>query len=251
MTQAHYARIADLYDDFVTTQIDVPFFTQEAHKAGGDILELMCGTGRLTLPLARAGIKVTAVDYSAEMLTRLRNKLDAEGLSADVYQMDIRHLHFERQFKQIIIPFQAFPEITTQADQLQALRAIYESLSDDGTFICTLHNPPVRLESVDDTLRLAGRFSHGENQLFLWLHQRFQTQSNVVNVLEFFEEYDSQGMMVSKRFSELQFHMMENLTFEGLIEASGFEAEALYGDYAYTAFDASTSPLMVWVLRKR
>jgi hypothetical protein len=54
MSQKHYERIADLYDAFVTTDVDIPFFLEEARKAGGPILELMAGTGRLTIPLAQS-----------------------------------------------------------------------------------------------------------------------------------------------------------------------------------------------------
>jgi hypothetical protein len=59
MNEAHYARIADVYDAFVSSQYDVPFFIEEAKKAGGDVLELMAGTGRLTIPLLEAGIPLT------------------------------------------------------------------------------------------------------------------------------------------------------------------------------------------------
>ena len=82
MNEAHYARIADVYDAFVSSQYDVPFFIEEAKKAGGEVLELMAGTGRLTIPLLEAGIPLTCLDFSAEMLAVLRDKLAARGLAA-------------------------------------------------------------------------------------------------------------------------------------------------------------------------
>jgi SAM-dependent methyltransferase len=252
MSETHYQRIADLYDSFVKSEVDVPFFTAEARKAGGDILELMAGTGRLTLPLVEAGIKVTAVDFSAAMLDVLRQKLAARGLQAETHHMDVRTMQLGRQFRQIILPFQAFPELTKEADQKQALQRIHDHLTVDGVFICTLHNPPVRLKSVDNHLRLAARQSlENGNQLHVWLLQRYDPQTLVVDVLEFFEEYDAQGVMQVKRFSELQFHLLHQDVFERLIAETGFKVVDLYGDYTRAPFDPERSPFMIWVLRRK
>jgi SAM-dependent methyltransferase len=248
MSQKHYERIADLYDAFVTTDVDIPFFLEEARKAGGPILELMAGTGRLTIPLAQAGIPVTCVDFSPDMLSRLRAKVT--GLPVEIHEMDIRTMDLGQQYPQIVIPFQAFPELTSEPDQRQALRRIYEHLAPHGTFICTLHNPVQRQKSIDGQLRLAGRVSHGENQLFIWLLQIHNPQTNVVQVLEFFEEYDPQGVLCTKRFSELEFHLMEKAAFERLIAAAGFQVANLYGNYDYSPFDETTSPFMIWVLQR-
>ncbi|WP_162909584.1 class I SAM-dependent methyltransferase [Aggregatilinea lenta] len=250
MSREHYARIADLYDRFVTTGADVDFFVDEARRAGGDVLELMAGTGRLTLPLAEAGIPVTCVDFSPEMLHRLREKIDRHGFTADVHNMDVRTLDLGRTFKQIIIPFQAFPELTTEADQRQTLERIHAHLAADGTFICTLHNPTVRRTTIDGQLRLAGRFSADNDQLFVWLLQTCDTASQIVEVLEFFEVYDRRGRLVEKRTSELQFLLLEKAAFEQLIKDAGFEPVALYGNYARAPFDEASSPFMIWVLRR-
>ncbi len=47
-----YDQIADIYDTFVRTQLDIPFFLNEASQTKGELLELMCGTGRVSVPLA-------------------------------------------------------------------------------------------------------------------------------------------------------------------------------------------------------
>lgn len=252
MSEAHYARIAEFYDTFVRSDYDVQFFVGEGQKAGGDVLELMAGTGRLTIPLIEAGIRVTAVDFSGDMLAVLRSKLEKSGQAAavDVHQMDIRTLQLNRRFKQIIIPFQAFPELTVEDDQLRALERIREHLDEGGEFICTLHNPKVRLQSVDGQAHLVGRHTLDDGgELHVWLLQRHDPKSSTVEVLEFFEEYDQQGMMRSKRFSALTFHLLEKNVFEQLITKAGFKVVNLYGDYAYAPFDAEKSPVMIWKLK--
>jgi len=84
-----YDDVADLYDLHVTVDLDVPFFVNEAQRVCGKVLELMAGTGRVSIPLVEAGVELTCVDVSEGMLERLRAKLRAKGLSAVVQRADI------------------------------------------------------------------------------------------------------------------------------------------------------------------
>lgn len=158
MNEKHYGRIADTYDVFVRGEFDIPCFLQETKKANGTVLELMAGTGRVSLPLAEAGIDLLCLDFWAEMLALLRQKLEKQGLKAELQQADVTSFDLGRQFELIILPFHAFPEITGHDKQVAALKQIKAHLKEDGTFICTLHNPPVRRQSIDNQNRLAGRF---------------------------------------------------------------------------------------------
>lgn len=252
MSEAHYARIAELYDAFVKTDYDVLFFIQEARAADAEVLELMAGTGRLTIPLIEAGIPMTCLDFSAEMLAVLRRKLTERGLRAEIHQRNVCDFELGRQFKLIILPFQAFPELTDVEDQRRALQRIRQHLRPDGQFICTLHNPPVRLKYVDHQLRLAVREERAEGgHLLVWLLQQHHPATQVVEVLEFFEEYNAEGLLISKRYSALQFHLLEKARFEQLFTEAGLEVVALYGDYQKNPFMEATSPFMIWVLRPR
>lgn len=252
MSQKHYARIADVYDAFVTTDLDVPFFRAQADEYGGPILELMAGTGRLTVPILEAGHAVTAVDFSPAMLDVLRRKLAARGLPVQVHQADICSFDLGRQFKQIWIPFQALPELTDPDDQRAALGRIHAHLADDGVFICTLHNPPVRIQSVDRQLHLVGNHAlPNGGQLLVWLLQLPTQTADVVEVHEFFEEYDPIGVLVSKRTSALRFHLLQQTAFEAMIAEAGFVVDRLYGNYDGSAFEPAVSPFMIWLLRKQ
>lgn len=251
MSKGHYARIADVYDQFVQTDFDVAFFVDILRDVDGAVLELMAGTGRLTLPLLQAGIPVVAVDYSREMLDELDKKLQREGLTAEHHQMDICQLNLGQQYDKIIVPFHAFPEITDSDDQRQALQAIFKHLTPGGEFICTLHNPIIRLRSVTNQLQLAAQkpLQHG-GELFVWLLQRHVPATQLVEVLEFFEEYDADGVMTHKRHSVLRFHLLDYETFQQLVHTVGFEVVQIYGDYDHKPFDESSSPFMIWVLRR-
>jgi SAM-dependent methyltransferase len=248
MSQGHYARIADRYDALVTTDADIPFFLECAQQTTGPVLELMAGTGRVTLPLVASGAEVVAVDYAPEMLARMQAKLTQAGTQAEIHLMDIRQLALERTFTLILIPFHAFPEITNPLDQLQALRAIRAHLAPGGSFVCTLHNPVIRRRTIDNQLRLARRYREGQQEVFLWLLEQDQG-NDVVEVNEFFESYDSDGRLQEKLWSSVTFHLLAKTAFETMIQSVGFEVAALYGDYAKAPFDDQTSPFMIWVLQ--
>src|SRR3712207_670734 len=85
-----YDLVADVYDIYVTPDFDVGFYVAEAGRAGGRVLELMSGTGRVSIPLAESGVDLTCVDASEEMLARLERKLRARNLRARVILADIR-----------------------------------------------------------------------------------------------------------------------------------------------------------------
>ena len=65
-----YDRVADVYDLYVTSYLDVGFYVAEADKVKGKVLELMCGTGRASMPLLEAGVDLTCVDASEGILAR-------------------------------------------------------------------------------------------------------------------------------------------------------------------------------------
>ena len=70
-----FDRVADLYDSFVRVDFDIEFWRQEAKEANGHVLELMCGTGRIGMPLIKSGISYTGVDYCRKQIEQFESKL--------------------------------------------------------------------------------------------------------------------------------------------------------------------------------
>lgn len=250
MNASPYEQIADLYDVFVQSALDIPFYLAEARQTTGEILDLMAGTGRVSLPLIAAGGRVTCVDNAPEMLAVLREKLAQRGLTADVYAQDVRRLALDKRFDLILLPFHAFAELASGDDQQQALHAIHTHLAPGGRFICALHNPPVRLRSVDGLLHLIGKYPHAEGRLLVWILQTQRPDGAGVAITEFFEEYDAANRMTARRMMEMQVSFVARAEFEALALAAGFHVVRLYGDYAGAPFDEATSPFMIWVLSR-
>jgi SAM-dependent methyltransferase len=249
----NYDIVADLYDIYVPTTYDIDFFLNETRKTDGEVLELMSGTGRVSIPLLEAGVRLTCVDNSVKSTGILQEKLEQKGLKAEVHTMDICQLELPRRYSMIIIPFHSFAHIVSPTDQREALGWVYRHLLPGGTFISTLGNPTTRRRDVDGQLHLAYSYPFAENgKLLLWILEQFDPDDKrVVKAFEFFELYDAAGLLTSKRLMELHFRLTPKKVFENMLQDTGFLITRLYGDYAYHEFNAHSSDSLVWVLEKR
>jgi SAM-dependent methyltransferase len=248
MQHIDYNSIADLYDLYVTADYDIPFFMSETKSVEGQVLELTAGTGRLSLPLIEAGVKLTCVDSSNAMLEVLSRKLKKRGLHADIICADVCRLSLPTQFELAILPFQAFMEIVGEENQRAALAAVFKCLAPGGRFICTLHNPAIRRKQVDGLLRLVGQFPTEDGTLVVSGFEQGGTP--VVSRQQFFEFFDGDGRLLEKRLLQMKFAFVEKDEFEQMAQSVGFRVAQLYGNYDRTPFDPAQSPVMIWGLEK-
>jgi SAM-dependent methyltransferase len=245
-----YDLVADVYDLYVSSDFDVGFYVAEAGRARGMVLELMSGTGRVSIPLAESGVDLTCVDASEEMLARLEQKLGARNLRARVVRADIRRLTLPETYDLAIIPFHSFSELVTSRDQELALRAIHGCLKDGGRLICSLQDPTVRSSSADGALRLNGAFPADGGTLVISGFETRDERSGIIDRMQFYEFFDASSNLRAKRVLPMQFALICEETFEELARTTGFRPVALYGDYEYGDYLAGSSPYMVWILEK-
>ena len=143
--------IAEFYDRQHMGRADEAFWIEEAAASGGPVLEIGCGTGRVLIPVARAGIEITGLDLSEHMLRVCRERLAQERdevqervrlVRADMRQFDLGEaLH--GTFALVTTPFRPFQHLTTVEDQLSCLRAVHRHLAPGGRLILDLFNPSV------------------------------------------------------------------------------------------------------------
>jgi SAM-dependent methyltransferase len=251
MPAMDYAQVAELYDVYVQTEMDVPFFIEEAQGCRS-VLELTSGTGRLSLPLLRAGVRLDCLDSSPEMLAVLRRKLAVQGLAAAVFEKDLCSFSLPERYELILVPFNAFAEVVEPEAQRAALATMHAHLAQAGRLIVTLHNPAVRMQGMDGQVHLRGQFPLPERggTLFLSAMERFDPATRLVSGAQFYELYSVDGVMRSKRFTTLRFFLHSPETFKALAQTQGFRVAAVYGDYSRAAFDQASSPFMIWVLER-
>lgn len=248
----NFDKVADLYDYYVRSDFDIPFFLKETAGYKREILELMCGTGRLTVPLLETRHRVTAVDYSQGMLDVLADKVQTRHFPVHLVRMDITELSLRKKFGMILLPFHGFSEILSSEGQRKALERIAHHLEKDGVFICTLQNPEVRLRQADGCMRVLGTFpAGGARQLVVTYTNHYNAHSGLVNGWQFYELYNNLNVLEEKRFLAINFRPVWRGEFEWMLEGLNLAIEALYGDYQYGPFDENHSAFMIYRLRKR
>jgi SAM-dependent methyltransferase len=248
-----YDRVADVYDLYVTTDLDVGFYVEEATKVQGKVLELMCGTGRVSIPLLEAGVDLTCVDASAGMLARLEDRLLARKLEARVVRADVRHLDLgeKEEFELVLVPFHSFSELASPRDRELAMRAVFGCLREGGRLVCPLHNPAIRARSADGALRFnSSSLTTDGGRLVISGFETLDESSGVVDRLQFYEFFDASNELLAKRVLPMRFALIDKRGFVELADSAGFVPVALYGDYGRNEYSEESSPFMVWILEK-
>lgn len=136
-----------VYSDYTA---DVAPHVEACRAAGGPVLEVCCGNGRLLIPALEAGVPCEGLDLDPEMLEDLRRKLAARGLAARLHHADMRAFALPGRYRRIVIPFNSFLHNLTQEDQLRTLRCCREHLAPGGSLALVAFHPKLEhLERLD------------------------------------------------------------------------------------------------------
>lgn len=129
---------------------DIEFYKEYALKLDGEVLELGCGTGRVSLRLAEAGFEITGLDLSDTMLEIFRKKLKDNPYKDNITLVKGSMAEFDliKKFQLIIAPFRAFQCLTNENDIISSLNCIREHLSDEGLFILNVFRPYKELDET-------------------------------------------------------------------------------------------------------
>lgn len=136
--------MAGLYDAIVQPGPCEAFYCEEARRRGGPVLELACGTGRLTLPLARDGHDVVGLDASAAMLDLARRKASESRVRIAFLQGDMREFDVGRQFGLVVLSCNSLAHLTEVEDLRACLAAVARHLTPGGVFAFDVVLPNAR-----------------------------------------------------------------------------------------------------------
>lgn len=136
---------ANIYDGLNTFLSDFQFYKNWMPKEiNAEILELCCGSGRLTIPLAKVGYKITGVDNSKSMLEQAKLKAKNDKIEITFIEADIRNLDLNNKYDLIFIPFNSIHHLYKNQDLFDTLKVVKEHLKDDGLFILDCYNPNIQ-----------------------------------------------------------------------------------------------------------
>jgi SAM-dependent methyltransferase len=145
MTEDPYAPIANVYDfsyeDFTE---DIEFYDNVARAIDGPLLELGVGSGRVAIPLAKAGHDVTGIDNSPSMLAEARRRLKTAGKlkgSLELIEGDMTAFELERRYGMVFVAACTFQHLLTTEEQIDCVRCAVASLIPGGIFAMSIRSP--------------------------------------------------------------------------------------------------------------
>jgi SAM-dependent methyltransferase len=232
---------------------DIAFWRTLALSTGGPALELGCGTGRIALPLGRAGVSIVGIDRSEAMLARARRRLSRSRLTGCVHLVrgDIRSLPFapsrRTRFPLVMAPYGVLQSLLREKDLAATLASVHEVLAPRGTFGLELVADLPAWREYRKRVSLQGwRRKPGGAHLTL---VETVKQDRARHLTLFEQEY------TERRGSERRVHRF-SLAFRTLtvpqmvrrLEKAGFEITALLGDYRGGPWDERAE---VWMILAR
>jgi ubiquinone/menaquinone biosynthesis C-methylase UbiE len=228
---------------------DVPFWRTLAGQAAGPVLELGCGTGRISLPLGRAGVRLLGVDRSEPMLARARQRLRRSRLTTvRLIRSDIRALPFTgTPFALVMAPYGILQSLLRERDLAATLAAAYRVLEPGGTFGLELVADLPSWKEYRKRVSLTGwRGRRGGTHVTLTETVR---QDRKRRLTIFDQEFtERRGPRAEKRRFALTFRTLTVPQMVRRLEKAGFEVTALLGDYRGKPWDPRAE---VWVIVAR
>ncbi len=224
---------------------DVPFWRRIALEAGGSVLELGCGTGRIARPLVRAGVSVVGVDRSAPMLNRARRRLAklSSKKAPRLVRGDIRLLPFTpRAFRTVIAPYGVLQSLLVDRDLAAALDSVARVIEPGGTFGLDLVPDVPNWREYSNRVQLRGPAGRG---VHLTLIESVR-QDRAHRLTTFEQRYVERrnGRSTEHRF-ELTFRTLSVQRMTDRLNRAGFVVDRVLGDYRGRPWDERAD---VWII---
>lgn len=224
---------------------DIPFWMRMAKQYGDSILELACGTGRISIPMAKEGYRVTGIDISDSMLAEAKRKLCEARICLELIKADVRDFHLRRKFNLAIFPANTICHLLTFQDLEACFRCVKRHLEPSGKFVIDVFNP-----RFDILLRnRSQRYPHseysdpdGKGTIVITEASDYDSASQINTITLF---YNIPGMSIEV-VEELRMRIYFPQELDELLKYNGFRVEVKLGDYDGKPF-RSDAPRQLFV----
>ncbi len=209
---------------------DIRFYLRQVRRLGGPVLELGCGTGRIALALARAGLEVTGLEISPGMLSLARAKARRAGLPIRWVLGDMRRLALGREFKAILLPFNGIQHLREDRSLKALLRGVWSHLAPGGRFLMDVDNP--RLDRLlESRPRVIARYRDRNRWVRVTEAHAYDPGSRINRVTW---RHQAHNEAVYLERSRLRVFFPEEL--DDVLRRAGFEVLSRLGDFAGRPF---------------
>jgi ubiquinone/menaquinone biosynthesis C-methylase UbiE len=249
-----YAPFYDWENARTVGRRDVSFWQRVAGAVAGPVLELGCGTGRVSIPLARAGVQLVGIDRSAEMLARARRRAQTLAArrggrslsSCRLVRGDIRALPFaDRRFPLVLAPYGILQSLLSDRDLTATLASVARVLRPGGMFGIDLVPDVPKWREYRDRVQLRGRMRGGAQLTLIESVRQDRRRRRTTFEQRYLERRG--GEILEHRF-DLSFRTLTVPEMTRRLERAGFRIEALLGDYRGRTWDERAD---VWVVLAR
>jgi SAM-dependent methyltransferase len=225
----------ELFDRMCATlDYGVDFYVEVAKEAGGPVLEVACGTGRVLLRCLEAGVDVEGLDLYPPMLETLRRKAQAKGLHPRLHVGDMREFALPRRYARILIPFNSFVHCLTAEEQVRSLRCCHAHLLPGGALVLDGFLPgPKYFAAANGTRVLEGEVPDPRTGRLLRMYDTriLDHEAQVQRSLMELEEIDEGGAVVAVHPMETLARWTMREEWDGLLGGSGFVRWELFGGF--------------------
>jgi ubiquinone/menaquinone biosynthesis C-methylase UbiE len=220
------------------------FYRHQVADYGEPVLELACGSGRLTIPLANEGVNITGMDISEEMLHLAKVKASKSGVNIRFIQGDMSNFDLGEKFKFIFIPAQSLSHLHKLKELEDCFACVRRHLDGNGRFLIELFNSSVKLLARDTDRRYpVDQYEDplGGFQVFVTEEVRYDAASQVNHIRWFFRDEGSTKETVLA-FEMRQFFPQE---IDALLGSNGFLIEHKYGSYDEREFSSDAQKQLI------
>ena len=242
MGEAIFDRVAVFYDsEQKGFTKDISFYLEYAKECGGEVLELACGTGRILIPMAKQGIKITGLDISEGMLEIAYKKVNAdESIKGNVtfIKSDMRTFDLKRKFSVILIAFRSFQSLLTKEDQVACLKAVHKHLSDNGVFILDLFAPRHDYLAMGKRSLHLGEFYDEDNDVYISRRadDSYDLAEQTLHEDRFYEWTDKKGKF-HREIWAFDLAYLFRYEAELLLQSCGFRVKNVFGNFDKSPYD--------------
>lgn len=253
-----YDDFADIYEVWSAsapiTRENQAFYVAQLTSAKGPAVELGVGNGRICIEAAKQGKDVIGVDSSKRILEICTAKANKAGVleRLTLVEGDFRDFVLEEPADLITIPFHSIGHLLTDDDKRKALSNIRKQLRPGGRFIFDhfVFDPSYGPGSGVPYLRAEYRDQESGRDRLLWEATTRDPEHQMLRIVVFTDDLDAGGNLVHRRYRRINLSWMTPDQSFNLLEETGFEVAAAYGDFNENPMD-ETSTHQVWVAVRR